>query len=45
MNDLIPVEKVIEENPCVEELEKQGYMINPKKIDRYLELMNLLLKI
>jgi len=37
MSDLIPIEKVIEENPRVEELEKQGYMINPENIDRYLE--------
>ena len=37
MSDLIPIEKVIEENPRVEELEKQGYMINPENIERYLE--------
>ena len=37
MNDLIPIDKVIEESPRVNELEKQGYIINPDKIDSYLE--------
>jgi len=37
MDDLIPIEKVIKENPRVKELENQGYIINPKKIDSYLE--------
>jgi len=37
MIDLIPLEKVIKENPRVEELEKQGYIIKPEKIDGYLE--------
>ncbi len=37
MNDLIPIEKVIEENPRVKELENQGYMIVPKEIESYLE--------
>jgi GDP-4-dehydro-6-deoxy-D-mannose reductase len=37
MIDLIPLEKVIKENPRVEELEKQGYIIKPEKIDSYLE--------
>jgi GDP-4-dehydro-6-deoxy-D-mannose reductase len=37
MDDLIPIEKVIEVNPRVEELENQGYIIKPKKIDEYLE--------
>ena len=36
MDDLIPIEKVIKENPRVKELENQGYIINPKKIDSYL---------
>ena len=37
MDDLIPIEKVIKENPRVKELEKQGYIINPETIDDYLE--------
>ena len=37
MSDLIPIEEVIEENPRVKELEKQGYMIIPEKIDEYLQ--------
>jgi len=37
MNDLVPIEKVIKENPRVKELENQGYIINPEKIDDYLE--------
>jgi len=37
MIDLIPLEKVIKENPRVEELEIQGYIIKPEKIDSYLD--------
>ncbi len=37
MNDLIPIEKIIEENPRVKELENQGFIIIPEKIDEYLE--------
>jgi len=36
MDDLIPIEKVIEENPRVFELEKQGFIIKPEKIEDYL---------
>ena len=36
MKDLTPIEKVIEENPRIKELESQGYIINPEKIDEYL---------
>ena len=36
MDDLIPIEKVIEENLRVKELEKQGFIIKPSKIDEYL---------
>ena len=36
MIELIPIEKAIEENPRVKELEKQGFIINPEKIDDYL---------
>ena len=35
MNDLIPIEKAIKENPRVKELEKQGYIIKPEKINEY----------
>ncbi|MFX0036493.1 MAG: GDP-mannose 4,6-dehydratase [Candidatus Hermodarchaeota archaeon] len=37
MNNLIPIEEAIEENPRVKELEEQGYIINPEKIDEYLK--------
>ena len=37
MKDLIPLKQVIEENPRVQELEKQGFIIKPEKIDEYLE--------
>ncbi len=37
MNNLIPIEKVIEENPRVKELENQGFIINPTKISEYLD--------
>jgi GDP-4-dehydro-6-deoxy-D-mannose reductase len=36
MHDLIPIEVVVEENPRVKELEKQGFMIVPEEIDKYL---------
>ncbi|MEJ2293386.1 MAG: GDP-mannose 4,6-dehydratase [Candidatus Lokiarchaeota archaeon] len=38
MHDLIPIEEVVEENPRVKELEKQGFMIVPEEIDKYLAL-------
>ncbi len=38
MKNLIPIEKVIEENPRVKELENQGFMINPSKISEYLDV-------
>ena len=37
MEDLIPLKNIIEENVRVKELEKQGFIINPEKIDSYLE--------
>ena len=37
MTDLIPIEKVIKENPRVKELEKQGFIITSENIDSYLE--------
>ena len=37
MNNLIPIENVLETNPHVQELEKEGYIITPKNIDQYLE--------
>jgi len=37
MNNLIPIENVLETNPRVQELEKEGYIITPKNIDQYLE--------
>ena len=37
MNDFRPIEEVVEENPRVQELEKQGYIIKPDKIDEYLK--------
>ena len=37
MQSLIPIEDVIEENPRVKELEKQGFIINPDKLDEYLK--------
>ena len=37
MTDLIPIEKVIKENPRVKELEKQGFIITPENINAYLE--------
>ena len=36
MDNLIPIDKVLEENLRVTELENQGYIINPEKIDEYL---------
>ena len=35
MEDLIPLEDIVEENVRVQELEKQGFIINPEKIDSY----------
>ena len=40
MNDLIPIEDVVEENFRVKELEKQGFIIKPEKIEEYLEEFN-----
>ena len=37
MEDLIPLEDIVEENVRVQELEKQGFIINPEKIDSYLD--------
>ena len=37
MEELISIEKVIEENARVNELEKLGYIINPDKLNDYLE--------
>jgi len=37
MENLIPLKDVIKENVRVQELEKQGFIIKPNKIDRYLE--------
>jgi len=37
MYDLIPIGKVLKENPRVQELERQGFIIKPEKIDSYLE--------
>jgi GDP-4-dehydro-6-deoxy-D-mannose reductase len=37
MENLIPIEQVLEINPRVLELEKQGYIIKPEKIDEYLK--------
>ena len=37
MRELIPIKKVLEANPRVLVLEKQGYIIKPEKIDEYLE--------
>jgi len=36
MDDLIPIEKVIRENPRVKELEQQGFIIKPDQIESYL---------
>ena len=36
MNELIPIEKVLEKNIRVKELEEQGFIINPEKMDNYL---------
>ena len=36
MDDLIPIEKVIKESSRVKELENQGFIIKPEKIDEYL---------
>ena len=37
MIDLIPIGKVLKENPRVQELERQGFIIKPEKLDSYLE--------
>jgi GDP-4-dehydro-6-deoxy-D-mannose reductase len=37
MEDLIPIENVIQENPRVAELEKQGLIIKPENIEEYLD--------
>ena len=37
MSDLIPIGKVLKENPRVQELERQGFIIKPEKLDSYLE--------
>ncbi|MEJ2249429.1 MAG: GDP-mannose 4,6-dehydratase [Candidatus Lokiarchaeota archaeon] len=36
MDKLIPIENVVEINPRVEELESQGYIINPDNLEPYL---------
>ena len=35
--ELIPIEQVLEENPRVKELEKQGFIIKPENIYDYLK--------
>ena len=37
MYDLIPIGKVLKENPRVNELERQGFIIKPEKLDSYLK--------
>jgi GDP-4-dehydro-6-deoxy-D-mannose reductase len=37
MDDLIPIDKVLKINPRVQELGEQGFMIDPEKIDEYLD--------
>ena len=37
MSDLIPIGEVLKENPRVQELERQGFIIKPKKLDSYLK--------
>ncbi|NVM18587.1 MAG: GDP-mannose 4,6-dehydratase [Candidatus Lokiarchaeota archaeon] len=37
MDDLIPLNSVIKKNPRVIELENQGFIIKPEKLDSYLE--------
>ena len=37
MDDLIPLDKVIKKNPRVIELENQGFIIKPEKIEDYLD--------
>ena len=37
MDNLIPIEDVLETNPRVQELEKEGYIITPKNINQYIE--------
>ncbi|MFW9827679.1 MAG: GDP-mannose 4,6-dehydratase [Candidatus Thorarchaeota archaeon] len=46
MDDLIPIEKVIQENPRVKELERHGFIIKPETIEHYLnEFKNRLSKL
>ncbi|MFX1310987.1 MAG: GDP-mannose 4,6-dehydratase [Promethearchaeota archaeon] len=37
MNDLIPIEEILEKNVRVIELEKQGFIIKPENIEEYLK--------
>jgi len=37
MDDLIPIKQILEQNPRVKELEKQGFIIKPDKIEQYLK--------
>jgi len=37
MDNLIPIEKVLEINPRVQELEKEGFIITPENINQYIE--------
>jgi len=37
MSDYIPIENVLEESERVKELERQGFIIKPEKIDEYLK--------
>jgi len=37
MDNLIPIEEVLETNPRVQELEKEGYIITPENINQYIE--------
>lgn len=36
MDNLLPIENILEENPRVNELEELGFIIKPEKIDEYL---------
>ena len=36
MDDLIPIEEVIEKNPRVDELQENGYIINLQNIEDYI---------
>ena len=37
MSNLIPIENVLEDNPRVQDLERQGFIIKPKNIETYLK--------